>query len=169
MAAPWIAGPMSHREISMTSSQLASPSGHEWTEQFVHQWLSAWNAHEVHDVLSLMTDDIAFDDSSKSQTMHGHAEVGEFVGWLWRAFPDFHVEAIGAPMTSTDGRRSAFWWRCTMTNAGPIDPPGIPATHRQVEYEGADFHEYRDGKVNRLRVLYDTAVVFGQLGLLPTG
>ena len=59
------------------------------------------------------------------------------------------------------------WWRCEMTNSGPIDPPGIPATGKRVEYEGADFHEYRDGKVARLRIVFDMADIFRQLGLLP--
>ena len=54
-----------------------------------------------------------------------------------------------------------------MTNSGPIDPPGIPATGKRIEYEGADFHEYRDGKVARLRIVFDMADILRQLGLLP--
>ncbi len=45
--------------------------------------------------------------------------------------------------------------------------PGIPATRKRVEFEGADFHEYRDGKLARLRIVFDMAQVSRQLGLLP--
>lgn len=89
----------------------------------------------------------------------------EFLEFLWRAFPDFGVEGVGGALVSPDGPRGAFWWRSRMTNTGPIEPPGIPATGRLVEYEGADFHEYRDGKVARLRIVFNMADVSRQLGL----
>ena len=64
-----------------------------------------------------------------------------------------------------DGPRAAFWWRGTGTNTGPIDPPGIPATGKRIEFEGADFHEYRDGKVAKLRIVFDMTDLSRQLGL----
>ena len=140
----------------------------DWVDEFVERWLTAFNSHEPDCVLELMTDDIAYDDSARSQTMRGHAEVREFLEFLVGAFPDFAVERVGGPLVASDGARAAFWWRCRMTNSGPIDPPGIPATGKLVEYEGADFHEYRDGKVARLRIVFDMADVSRQLGLLPT-
>ncbi|MGH7856397.1 MAG: ester cyclase [Candidatus Binatia bacterium] len=139
----------------------------EWVEEFVERWLAAWNSHQPERVLDLMTDDIIFDDSAKSQTMRGHAQVREFLEFCWRAFPDFTVEAVGGPLVASDGARAAFWWRCRMTNTGPVDPPGIPATGKLVEYEGADFHEYGNGKVARLRILYNMADILRQMGLLP--
>jgi steroid delta-isomerase-like uncharacterized protein len=139
----------------------------EWVEGFVARWLAAFNSHEPDRVLELMAGDIAYDDSAKPQTMRGHAEVREFLEFLWRAFPDFAVEAVDGPLVAADGARAAFWWRCRMTNTGPIDPPGIPATGKLVQYEGADFHEYRDSKVVRLRIVFDMADVSRQLGLMP--
>jgi steroid delta-isomerase-like uncharacterized protein len=139
----------------------------EWVEEFVDQWIAAWNSHQPERVLELMTDDIVYDDSGWPQTMRGHAQVREFLDFVWRAFPAFTVERVGAPLVASDGPRDAFWWRCNMTNSGPIDPPGIPATGKRIEYEGADFHEYRDGKVARLRIVFDMADLSRQLGLLP--
>ena len=139
----------------------------EWVEEFVDRWIAAWNSHQPERVLELMTDDIVYDDSGWPQTMRGHAQVREFLDFIWRAFPAFTVERLGDPLVASDDPRGAFWWRCHMTNSGPIDPPGIPATGRRIEYEGADFHEYRDGKVARLRIVFDMAELSRQLGLLP--
>ena len=149
---------------STTAAQTVSS---EWVDEFAERWLEAWNSRRPERVLELMTDDVVYDDSGWPQTMRGHAEVREFLDFCWRAFPDFSVAAVGGPLVASDGARAAFWWSSRMTNAGPIDPPGIPATGKVVEYEGADFHEYRDGKVARLRVLFDMADVSRQLGLLP--
>lgn len=139
----------------------------DWAQEFVKRWLAAFNSRRPDRVLELMTDDIVYDDSGSPQTIRGHAQVREFLDFIWRAFPDFTVEAVGGPLVAADGPRAAFWWRSRMTNTGPIDPPGIPATGKLVEYEGADFHEYREGKVARLRILFDMADVSRQLGLLP--
>jgi hypothetical protein len=36
-----------------------------------------------------------------------------------------------------------------------------------LEFHGADFHEYRDGKVAKLKIVFDNMDVARQLGLLP--
>jgi hypothetical protein len=36
-----------------------------------------------------------------------------------------------------------------------------------LEFDGADFHEYRDGRVARLRIVFDMADIMRQLGVLP--
>ncbi len=137
-------------------------------EEFLVRWLAAWNSHQPKRVLELMTDDIVYDDSGAPHTMRGHVQVGEFLEFLFRAFPDFTVERVGGPLVAADGPRSAFWWRAHATNAGPLDPPGIPPTGMRIDkWEGADFHEYRDGKVARLWVVFDMANVLRQIGLLP--
>jgi len=139
----------------------------EWAQEFGKRWAAAWNSHEPERVLELMTDDIVYDDSIWPQTMRGHAQVREFLDFLVRAFPDFSFEAVGGPLVASDGPRAAFWWRGQATNSGPIDPPGLPATGKRIEFEGADFHEYREGKVARLRIVFDMADVYQQMGLLP--
>jgi steroid delta-isomerase-like uncharacterized protein len=139
----------------------------EWVEELVERWLAAVNSRQPERLLELMTDDVVYDDSGWPHTMRGHAQVREFVDFLWRAFPDLTFEAVGRPLVASDGPRAAFWWRGHGTNSGPIDPPAIPATGKLVEFEGADFHEYRDGRIARLRIVFDMADVSRQLGLLP--
>jgi steroid delta-isomerase-like uncharacterized protein len=139
----------------------------EWLEDFLERWAAAWASHDHERLFELMTDDIVYDDSAWPETMRGKAAVREFLDSTWRAFPDLTFEPVGAPLIATEGPRAAAWWRGTGTNTGPIDPPGIPATGRRIEFEGADFHEYRDGKVARLRIVFDMADLGRQLGFLP--
>ena len=139
----------------------------EWVQEFAERWLAAWNSHQVERVLELMTEDIVYDDSAWPVTMRGHDDVREFITHTWTAFPDMRFEGLGGPLVAGDGPRAAFWWRGEATNTGPIDPPGVPPTGRRMVLEGADFHEYRDGKVARLRIVFDMADCARQLGLLP--
>jgi hypothetical protein len=48
-----------------------------------------------------------------------------------------------------------------------MDPPGFAPTGRRWEIDGADFHEYRDGRICRLRVVFDLMSVSRQLGVMP--
>jgi steroid delta-isomerase-like uncharacterized protein len=147
----------------------ATPTGvePEWVEEFAQRWAAAWNSHDPDRLLDLMTEDIVYDDSAWPETMHGHGDVRAFVEMSWRAFPDMRFEPIGEPLISPTRPRAAFWWRGTATNTGPIEPPGLAPTGKRLEFEGADFHEYRDGKVARLRIVFDMADAMVQLGVLP--
>jgi len=140
----------------------------EWAADFVERWLAAWSSQQPERVLELITDDIVFHDSFWPQTMRGHAEVREYAEYLFRAFPDLVFESVGSPLVASDGPRAALLWHSSATNTGPLDPPGMPATGKRYEgVVGAEFHEYRDGKVARLRVVFDMADIMRQLGLLP--
>ena len=138
-----------------------------WAEEFAERWAAAWNSHDAERVLELVTDDIVYDDSAWPETMRGKAAVREFIDHTWRAFPDLTFESVGGAHVASDGPRAAFWWKGTGTHTGPIDPPGIPPTGRRLEFEGADFHEYRDGKLARLRIVFDMSDLGRQLGVMP--
>jgi steroid delta-isomerase-like uncharacterized protein len=150
--------------MATQTEQAVSP---EFVAEFLPRWESAWNGHRAEEVLALMTEDIVYDDTAWPRTMRGHADVREFLDHTWRAFPDLRFETLEDPYLSAEGPRAAYYWRGTGTNTGPIDPPGIPPTGRRMEFEGADFHEYRDGKVARLRIVFDMADCMRQLGALP--
>jgi steroid delta-isomerase-like uncharacterized protein len=137
----------------------------EWVEEFGERWWAAWNSRQPERMLELMTEDIVYDDAAWPQTMRGHAQVREFLEFLWRAFPDLTFEPE-CPLIAVDGSSAAFPWRGRGTNTGPIDPPGVPATGKPLAWEGADFQEYRAGKVARLRIVFDMADSLRQLGLL---
>ena len=139
----------------------------EWVEGFAQRWLEAWNSHDPERLLALMTDDIVYDDSAWPKTMRGHADVREFLEHTWRAIPDLRFEVREGPYVRAGEPKAAFWWDGYGTHTGVLDPPGLAPTGTRLEFDGADFHEYSDGKVARLRIVFDMADLSRQLGLLP--
>jgi steroid delta-isomerase-like uncharacterized protein len=138
-----------------------------FVEDFGPRWADAWNSHDQERVLSLMTEDVVYDDSAWPTTMRGHAEVRPFLEYTWRAFPDLRFELADPPFLGQDATQATYHWRGTCTHSGPLDPPGLAPTGRQVEFEGFDLHVYRDGRVSRLLIVFDLADFMRQLGLLP--
>jgi steroid delta-isomerase-like uncharacterized protein len=138
-----------------------------WIGGFAERWVGAWNSHDPERLLALMTDDIVYDDSAWPKTMRGHADVHEFLDHTWRAIPDLRFDVREGPYVHASEPKAAFWWNGYGTHTGLLDPPGLAPTGKQMEFDGADFHEYRDGKAARLRIVFDMAGVMRQLGVLP--
>lgn len=139
--------------MELTRSAEEAPSI-EWIRAFVERWLQAWNSHQPDRVLSLLTDDVEVRDDSWPRTMHGHADVREFLEALWLAVPDMTFELLDGPYVIPGEARSSFHWRGFGTFTGPMDPPGFAPTGRRWEIDGADFHDYRTGRVAKLRVAF---------------
>jgi steroid delta-isomerase-like uncharacterized protein len=138
-----------------------------FAEDFAERWLEAWNSHEPERVLALMHEDCVYDDSAWPRTMRNHAEVREFLDSAWRAFPDLRFERDHGPFVHPTEPAAAIYWRAYGSHTGPLDPPGLAPTGRRIQPEGADFHVYRDGKLARLRIVFDMADTMRQLRVLP--
>jgi steroid delta-isomerase-like uncharacterized protein len=134
---------------------------------FVARWEAAWNSHRPERLLELMTDDIVYDDSSWPRTMRGHGDVREFLESAWRAMPDLEFHMEEGPFVTENGTKAAFYWSGAGTFTGPLEPPGFAPTGERVEFDGCDVHEYRDGRVCRLRIVFNMMDVGRQLGLVP--
>jgi steroid delta-isomerase-like uncharacterized protein len=139
----------------------------EWIDEMVRRWLGAWNSHESDRVLGLLTDDVELRDDSWPSPMHGHAQVSEFLDALWRAMPDMTFELSDGPYVALGDARASFRWRGSGTFTGPMDPPGFAGTARRWVVDGADFHEYRDGRIAKARVVLDVMSIARQVGLMP--
>jgi steroid delta-isomerase-like uncharacterized protein len=139
----------------------------EFLEDFLPRYGDAWNSHDPERLLATMTDDIAYEDDAWPKVMHGHADVREFLEHVWRAVPDLEFEVLSGPYVMPDEPKAAFEWRGHGTMLGPMDPPGFAPTGHRFEFTGGDFQEYRDGKICRLRIVYDNMKLGQQLGILP--
>jgi steroid delta-isomerase-like uncharacterized protein len=139
----------------------------EWIRDFEGRFVRAWNSHQADRVLALMTEDIEYRDDAWPKTMHGHADVCEFLDALWTAFPDLNFKLVDGPYVIPGQPRSAVQWRGSGTHLGRLDPPGFAATHRWCQGECVNLQEYRDGRVCRFRSSADMLDVSRQLGLLP--
>ena len=149
-----------------TAAAEATPSI-EWIREFVEHWLDAWNSHDADRLLALMTEDIEYRDDSWHKTMHGHTDVREFLDATWLAIPDMTFEVLAGPYVIPGEPRAAFHWRGWGTHTGPLDPPGFAPTGRRWELDGVDFHEYRDGRVSRLQIVFDMLDIGRKLGTIP--
>jgi steroid delta-isomerase-like uncharacterized protein len=138
-----------------------------FAKEFAQRWAAAWNSHDPDRLLELMTEDIVYDDSAWPRTMRGHADVREFLASVWRAMPDLRFEPGDEPFLSPDAPKAVLYWKATGTFTGALEPPGFAPTGARAEFDGFDLHEYRDGRVSRLRIVFDMADISRQVGLLP--
>ena len=150
-----------------TGATQAQGLDQAWVEDFAERWGAAWNSHEPARLLELMTEDIVYDDSAWSTTMHGHGDVRTFLDYVWRAFPDLRFEWVKGSIPRARQPKAAFYWKGSGTHTGLLDPPGFAPTGKRIEFDGADFHEYREGRVYRLRIVFDMVEVGRQLGTVP--
>jgi steroid delta-isomerase-like uncharacterized protein len=159
-------GAMMSETDTATAASAVTPSI-EWIREFIERWRDAWNSHDADRLLALMTEDIEYRDDSWHRTMYGHGDVREFLDAIWRAIPDMTFELLAGPYVIPGEPRAAFHWRGWGAQTGPLDPPGLAPTGRRWEVDGVDFHEYRDGRVSKLRIAFDMMSVSRQLGLIP--
>lgn len=138
-----------------------------FAENLLELWTQAWNSHDPERLLALMTADVVYDDAAWPELMRGHADVRRFLDSIWTAIPDLRLELVDGPHLSRQRAAASFYWSATGTLTGPLDPPGFAPTGEPVEFEGAGLHEYRDGKIASLRIVFDGLDVARQLGLLP--
>ncbi len=150
----------------MQTADRQAPSV-DWIRDFVARWLDAWNSHQPDRVLALLTEDVEARDDSWPKAMRGHADVREFLAGLWRATPDMTFELVTGPYVVPGEACASFHWRGYGTFIGPMEPPGFAPTGRRWEVDGADFHEYREGRISKLRVVFDLMTVSRQLGVMP--
>ena len=151
----------------MTETHTAPELDQSFVADFFERWAAAWNSHDPEQLLALMTEDIVYDDSAWPRTMHGHDDVREFLASAWRALPDLEFRMTEGPFVLAGEPKAAFYWTGTGTFTGPLDPPGFAPTGARIEFDGFDLHEYRDGRVCRLRILFDMLDVSRQIGLMP--
>ena len=124
--------------------------------------ISAWNTHDPHAIEALFVEDCVLEDCGIAVPLQGHRGLRRAILFNFLAFPDVHFELISQ---IRDGARVAVEWRAAGTHAGRF--MGIPATRRRVSLEGITLLSLRDGRIARLRRVWDIAGVIRQLGLLP--
>ena len=135
-----------------------------WVEDFANRSVTASNSHEQDRLLEVMTEDIVYNDSAWPRRCAATA-MCDLPRLRLGAFPDLRFLMTDGPyIAPVSQRRPSTGRQPARTRAA--DPPGLAPTGRAIEFEGADFHEYRDERVSRLIILFDMADVSRQLGML---
>jgi steroid delta-isomerase-like uncharacterized protein len=133
-------------------------------ERAALELLQAWNARDLDHFMGLLSEDIEwYDPAMPSPPMHGRVEIRRFAESVLRAFPDFRYELLGQICVAADGSKCALHWRITATHTAPLDPPGFAPTGRQLQQEGVDLLEFRDGRISRILTCFDAMAGAEQL------
>jgi steroid delta-isomerase-like uncharacterized protein len=94
---------------------------------------------------------------------HGPAEIGAFLGGLFKAVPDLEAEW---DITTADDQVAVIQWTMRGTFTG--EPfMGVEATGKPVELRGVDVMKIADGKIQHNTAYYDGMDFARQIGMMP--
>ncbi|WP_323191266.1 ester cyclase [Halostella sp. PRR32] len=130
-------------------------------EQCVEEWIDVWNTggyERLPDVLDESA--TVYDPGAPGGVLEGREEFEAHLRELRAGFPDFTIGI--AEMLSKDGIVMTEW-TATATHEGEFN--GIPATDREIEFQGMSKTEIRDSEIVEDRIYHDFHAFLEQLGL----
>ena len=148
---------------------------------FLERWEHGWNSHDLTVLEPMVTRDVTWEDPAMhGDIVHGRTEFSAFTRLFFDAFPDVHIEGVGAPYLAApylalEGTGFGVRWRMTGTFTGDLtiwgssmgsEPPVLAPTGRTFEIEGVDLYALRDGLVSDYFIAYDLMGFSRQIGLL---
>lgn len=94
---------------------------------------------------------------------HGPAEIGGYLGGVFKAVPDLETEWS---ITTADDRVAVVQWtmRGTFTGEPFMD---VEATGKRIELRGIDVMQIADGKIQHNTAYYDGMEFARQIGMMP--
>ena len=133
---------------------------------FFGKWEQAWRSGDPSAVASLLTEDVIFQSSDVSKTLHGRSEALGYLNALYKAFPDQRLEVLDFYL-SADGRSVAdrIYWGGTML--GPLDPPGFAPTGQWVEMTAFGGFRFQGDQVSWFQAVFDMLDIGRQIGAIP--
>jgi len=128
-------------------------------------WEAAWCGRDAAAFAPLCDPAVQYEDPLTRTPLIGVDELAAHAELLWRGFPDVRVERAGERLADLAGRFVAAPCKLAGTHRGELD--GLPATRRFVVVHGVAWCELRDGRLARVRVIFDRYDAAVQLGVLP--
>jgi len=152
--------------LSGCTSQGGATSGGVGVIGQSHQaYKEAWNRHDVGAVVAQYGSGGTLDNPSAGKVA-GEA-LGQWVGALFTAIPDFHVDTVS---TNVAGDTLTEEWviKGTWTQPFPGGPlAGAKPTGKSFVVPGAGFYRYSGGKIVDGRHYFDQMSFLTQLGVIP--
>lgn len=135
------------------------------TAQVARAWYDAINRRDFEALTSLFDERSSLVDPAVGTFTGPSGARAEVERWL-AAFPNLRVEVKNL-LAAGEQVLAEFILRGTHT--GGLDTPyGVLAsTGRTIELPFCDVFSIRDGRILKLRTYYDSASLWGQLGLVP--
>jgi steroid delta-isomerase-like uncharacterized protein len=111
-------------------------------------------------VLAYYTDDVYFEDVTVPRPCRGKQEMRDFMAVFYRGFPDLHIEV--RTCVSSQSTVTAEY-DLIGTHTGEF--LGHAPTGREFRIKAVSVYEHNGALFTRETVYYDSATLFGQLGL----
>jgi steroid delta-isomerase-like uncharacterized protein len=115
-------------------------------------------------VLAYYTDDVYFEDVTVPQPCRNKSEMRDFMAIFYRGFPDLHIDVRSC--VACDGGTVVAEYDLMGTHTGEF--VGHQPTGRSFRIKAVSVYEHDGDLFTRESVYYDSASLFGQLGL-PVG
>lgn len=115
-------------------------------------------------VLAYYTDDVYFEDVTVPEPCRTKDEMRQFMAIFYRGFPDLHIEVTNCIACGSDTVVAEY--DLVGTHTGEF--VGHPPTGRSFRIKAVSVYEHNNELFTRETVYYDSASLFGQLGL-PVG
>jgi steroid delta-isomerase-like uncharacterized protein len=115
-------------------------------------------------VLAYYTEDVYFEDVTVPQPCRNKAEMRDFMAVFYRGFPDLHIDVRSC--VACDGNTVVAEYDLMGTHSGEF--VGHAPTGKSFRIKAVSVYEHDGELFNRETVYYDSASLFGQLGL-PVG
>jgi steroid delta-isomerase-like uncharacterized protein len=115
-------------------------------------------------VLAYYTDDVYFEDVTVPEPCRTKDEMRRFMAVFYRGFPDLHIEVTNC--VECGGDTVVAEYDLIGTHTGEF--VGHPPTGRSFRIKAVSVYEHNGQLFTRETVYYDSASLFGQLGL-PVG
>lgn len=128
----------------------------------VQRWLTAWNGHDLPQIVACHTPDHFGTDVARSQPYEGHDGVQNQAQRYLGAFPDFHITA---KRLIVNGRFAVLVWQATGTHQGRL--LNIPPTGRPVTLDGITVFQTAGVQIKASEMVWDVAGWLREIGLLP--
>ncbi len=130
----------------------------EWSRD----WLAAWNAHNVEQVVSYCAPVYEGNDVAQASSHHGPDGMRQYTQSYFQAFPDLELVEED---TLEQGNRLALSWLSRGTHQGIL--MNIPPTGCPTSVRGVSILTIEGGLLLRALYLWDVAGLLREIGLLP--
>ena len=132
------------------------------------EFIAAWNSHDADRALSVLADDVVWQDVGSTDSMRGKPATRQYLQSWFSAFPD--LKAVVKNRVATEDQVAAEI-EFTGTNTGPLqlssNMPPIPPTGKKVVGKGTYFVKVRNNKGVEVHSYPDAAGLMTQLGITP--
>jgi steroid delta-isomerase-like uncharacterized protein len=134
----------------------------------VDHWASAWNSHDIRQVMDLFAPNVEIDQPENPKPLD-FAGTRRFFNMIFHAYPDFHIDVTQAIV---EGATAVSVERVTGTWAGPFMDPATgnvtPGNGRVFDHPGVMVIQYTpDHKITHVSIYWDQLTVDRQLGITP--